>query len=316
MAEAEVRLRVEELRKSFGEVEALKGVSLEVRSGEIFGLLGPNGAGKSTLIRIVAGLEFPDSGRVEIGGRERTRPRPEDKRGIAYVPQETALFEALSGRRNLLLFAELAGVPRPERADRADKALDEMGLSGAARRRVRDYSGGMKRRLAIAAAMLAEPELVLLDEPTAGVDPQSRAFILSRIAGLAEKGAAVVLSTHYMEEVEAVCERVAIMNAGRVIACGRREEIVASAGGHDLVTLAIRGNWTVGGLELGLLPFVHRFREVEGGVTLYVEDGTANIPVLIEHVLGRGVEIEAFSFSRRNLETVFLELTGRELRDS
>ena len=220
-----------DLRKSFGSIVALDGVSFEARRGEVLGLLGPNGAGKSTALGICMGLLAPDSGTVSIAGAGSPRD-PSARRHLGFAPQQIALYEELSARENLVFLARVYGLPDPRR--RADELLDMVGLLPRARDRVKGFSGGMQRRLNLAAALVHGPGAILLDEPTAGVDPQSRTSILEVVQRLAAGGCAVVYTTHYMEEAERACSRVAIVDHGRMLDAGTVPELLARHGGRTL----------------------------------------------------------------------------------
>lgn len=278
-------IRVSELRKSFGSVRALDGVSFHAERGEVLGLLGPNGAGKSTALSICTGLIVPDSGSVELGDAGSPRDAAA-RRLIGLAPQQIALYEDLTARENLVFLAKIHGVHDPVR--RADELLDMVGLLPRARDRVRTYSGGMQRRLNLAAAIVHDPPVILLDEPTAGVDPQSRSGILELVQRLAAEGRAVIYTTHYMEEAQRLCSRVAIVDQGRVLATGTVTELIAAHGGESLVTVdrpsgarSTRTREPLREIERAL---------AEGGAT-------------------------AVRIDQPDLETVFLALTGRRLRD-
>ena len=233
-------LRLMNLQKSFGAIRAVDGLSLEVRRGEIFGLLGPNGAGKSTTISMCIGLIEPDSGSVEIEGAGSPR-EARARRHLGLAPQSLALYDDLTAEENLIFFARLYGVASPRK--RAAELLELIGLSGRGGDRVKGFSGGMKRRLNLAVALVHEPELVLLDEPTAGVDPQSRASILDLVRTLAARGVTVVYTTHYMDEAQRVCDRVAIVDRGKLLALGTVEELLKQHGG-EVVVVVERGDAT------------------------------------------------------------------------
>ncbi len=227
-------IAVHELRRSYGTVVALDGVTFEARRGEVFGLLGPNGAGKSTTLGICMGLVEPDSGTVSIGGAGSPRD-PAVRRNLGFAPQQIALYEEMSARENLVFLGRIYGLRNPRA--RADELLDLVGLLPRAADRVRTFSGGMQRRLNLAAALVHDPGAILLDEPTAGVDPQSRTAILSVVQRLAAEGRAVVYTTHYMEEAERACGRVAIIDHGRMLDVGTVAELLSRHGGDSLEDL-------------------------------------------------------------------------------
>ncbi len=227
-------IEIQGLEKRFGETTALGGLTLRIAEGELFGLLGPNGAGKSTTINILCGLLEPTAGRALVGGH----PLPDEARAvkemIGVCPQDFSIFPHLTGRENVLLFGDLYGVPRDELRARADRILNRLGLDGEADRRVKGYSGGMKRRISLATALIGDPRIAFLDEPTTGLDPQSRHAVWEFIRGLKERRRTVVLTTHYMEEAEALCDRVAIIDHGKLIALGTPAELRAQHGAKDL----------------------------------------------------------------------------------
>ncbi|MCX5730695.1 MAG: ABC transporter ATP-binding protein [Deltaproteobacteria bacterium] len=275
------------LHKRFGNVIAVDGLSLEVRQGEILGLLGPNGAGKSTTIHMAVGLVTPDQGTVEVAGRGSPR-QPGVRRLLGVAPQALAIYEALSPEENLRFFGRVQGLSGRALAERVDWALSFSALEDRRRDRAGGLSGGMKRRLNLAAALVHDPELLMLDEPTAGVDPQSRNAILDRVVELRTLGRTVVYTTHYMEEASRICDRVAIVDHGRVLALGTVADLISSHGGDPV--LVVR----------------------EGGVErrLPTRDPAGDLA----RILAAGA-VEDFRVERADLEAVFLNLTGRRLRD-
>ena len=279
-------LRLIDLHKRFGDTVAVRGLSFTVERGEVLGFLGPNGAGKSTTIGMIVGAIEPDAGRVEIDGGPPSDPAVRAKLGIA--PQSLALYDELSARENLVFFARLYGLPATTARARADLLLQRVELSGCANDRVRGFSGGMKRRLNLAAALVHDPQIILLDEPTAGVDPQSRNQILELVQALAAEGKTLLYSTHYMEEAQRLCKRVAIVDHGALLQLDTVDVLIAQHGGRSVVHID-RDD------ELTRLETDDPVREVaaqlaSGGVT-------------------------RLRIDRPNLESVFLTLTGRSLRD-
>ncbi|MFO0831434.1 MAG: ABC transporter ATP-binding protein [Phycisphaerales bacterium] len=281
-------LRLTDLRKSFGAVTAVDGLTLEVRKGEVFGLLGPNGAGKSTTIGMAVGLLAPDAGSVEIEGvGSPTDARA--RRSLGVAPQALALYEEMTAEENLRFFGSLYGLAGSGLAARVDAVLRMVGLEQRRGDRVKTYSGGMKRRINLAAAMVHDPPVILLDEPTAGVDPQSRNNLLEVVRGLASGGKTVVYTTHYMEEASRLCDRIAIMDHGKVIAMGTVVELTGRFGGKSVVTVH-RGEAGAERIETDA-PLRELERVMAGG-------GVTNVRV-----------------DQPDLESVFLSLTGRSLRD-
>ncbi len=273
-------LEARDLEKSFGAVQAVRGVSFAVAPGEILGLLGPNGAGKSTTVAMLCGLAAPDRGTVAIDGQPVGGEASPSKRRIGLVPQEIALYEDLPAIANVELFGALYGLDRATCARRAAEVLELVGLSERARHKPASFSGGMKRRLNIACGLVHEPDVLLLDEPTVGVDPQSRNAIFDNLEALRAAGKALVYTTHYMEEAERLCDHIVVMDHGRVVASGTQDELRA------------------------LLPVkTHRRIEVEGAVD----------EALMQLLAARGLAVR--DAQRASLEDVFLHLTGRQLRD-
>ena len=225
------------VHKAFGEVTAVDDISFTLERGELFGLLGPNGAGKSTLIRMLSTVIPPDAGDISIGGKSVQREPHEARKFIGVCPQELALYEDLTGRENTVFFARMSGLSRTEALANAEEFLELVGLSERADSRVSTYSGGMKRRLNIAMALVARPQLLFLDEPTAGVDPQSRNHVFETVERLNKEGMTVIYTTHYMEEADRLCERLLILDYGRVIREGSPYELRASIGDPEQVTL-------------------------------------------------------------------------------
>jgi ABC-2 type transport system ATP-binding protein len=222
-------LILDNVRKRYGSIVAVDGLSLTVQRGEVLGLLGPNGAGKSTTVNLAVGLLAPDSGRVTIEGKGQPT-NPQVRRALGIAPQALALYDLLSGEENLQFFADVYGLPSAQRAERVRWALEFVGLTDRRRDRVVTYSGGMKRRLNLAAALIHDPELILLDEPTVGVDPQSRRQIFDNILALKSLGRTIVYTTHYMEEAERLCDRVAIIDQGKLLALGSVQQLLDAHG--------------------------------------------------------------------------------------
>jgi len=280
-------LELTNLRKVFGSTIAVDGLSLSVREGEVFGLLGPNGAGKTTTIGMAVGLIAPDSGSVVLANRGNPAD-PSIRHLIGVAPQALALYDELTAEENLRFFAGLYGMSAEKRRQRVSVVLDLVGLTPRRGDRVKGYSGGMKRRLNLAAALIHNPPLLLLDEPTAGVDPQSRNSILDLVRDLASRGTTVVYTTHYMEEAQRLCDRVAIVDQGRLLAIDSVSALISAHGGHSVVTsVGPRGE-----------------RRVQ----------TSDPVHEISSILASG-EIQEVRIERPDLESVFLNLTGRSLRD-
>lgn len=290
-------LRLTEVRKSFGHVRAVDGLSLHVRSGQVLGLLGPNGAGKTTTISMAVGLLRPDAGTVEYTHRGQVVGSPLEARVrslIGVAPQALALYDELTGRENLEFFGTLYGLAGAALRDRVTSVLKQVELLDRAGDRAGTYSGGMKRRLNLGAALVHEPAMLMLDEPTAGVDPQSRAAIIDLVRALKGAGHTIVYSTHYMEEAEKLCDRIAIVDHGRVLAEGTLAELLAAHGGQSVVTLVRTGEAGAAGEE----------ERVHTSEPLNVLSGAL--------AAGR---LHSARIDAPDLEGLFLTLTGRRLRD-
>jgi ABC-2 type transport system ATP-binding protein len=308
-------LECTDLRRSFGQIRAVDGVSFHIESAETYGLLGPNGAGKTTTISIVAGLLGRDGGEVLVDGRPMTTRSIGLKGSIGYVPQELAIYLDLSGRENLMFFARLYGMSNAEAKKRTNEVLETIGLTDRAGDQTKKYSGGMKRRLNIGIGLLNRPKLLVLDEPTVGVDPQSRNAILESVEQLSAVGMAVLYTTHYMEEAERLCDRVGIIDQGKLIAEGTRRELVGLVGERDRVTLSATGDLSKGLEALRAMPWVHSADGSSEGFELVVDDARTRLPAILQETASAGVAIKTVQVTEPDLEAVFLHLTGRALRD-
>lgn len=302
-------LDVQHLQKTYDKKPALKNVNLTVRAGTCFGLLGPNGAGKSTTMKILTGVVEADGGQVEILGLDASREQKSIRRQVGYVPQNITLYEKLSARENLYFFGEIYGIRGNELKQRVDQVLDVVGLANRDKDAVETFSGGMKRRINIAAALIHQPKLLILDEPTVGIDPQSRNHIFEMIRSLKSQGVTIIYSTHYMEEVEALCEDVAIIDQGEVIAQGTLHEVMERYSSKAVYVEAE-------GLEqLPALPQVKKTYPKNGGWVIETEQVAQTMQLLLQHLTEQGWEIKALELMRPSLEDVFLSLTGTSLRD-
>ncbi len=313
---APVVLDVQGLRKSYGQLEAVRGVSFQIRAGETYGLLGPNGAGKTTTISMICGLLARDAGHVTVDGRTIDTGAVAAKAAIGVVPQDLAIYPDLSARENIDFFGRLYGLHGAALRARAEECLALVGLSDRAKERTERYSGGMKRRLNIAIGLLHHPKLLLLDEPTVGVDPQSRNAILESVAALSHEGMAVLYTTHYMEEAERLCDRVGIIDGGEIRAEGTRRELVELVGQQDQVRLTASGDLEAAADAGRRLAGVTGAAVVDGRIEFVVEDAGAALPRLLEAVGRTGAAVRAVNLVEPDLETVFLHLTGRALRDA
>jgi ABC-2 type transport system ATP-binding protein len=308
-------VEAENLHKRFGEIQAVDGVSLHIESGETYGLLGPNGAGKTTTINILTGLLEPDEGSVTVAGT-RIRPRSTaGKAAIGLVPQNLAIYPDLSGEENLRFFASLYGLPTAETRTRIGEILEVIGLADRRKDRTSKYSGGMQRRLNIGIGLLNRPQLLVLDEPTVGVDPQSRNAILESVEALAGEGMAVLYTTHYMEEAERLCDRIGIIDSGQVIAEGTTAQLVARIGEREQLRIEATGQLDGAADRVRALDGVSEVSVEERAIVVLADDGSRQLPAIIEQLGSAGVEIGSIEITRPDLEAVFLHLTGKALRE-
>ena len=306
-------LSVTGLNKSYGGRAVVAGVGFDVGRGEIVGLLGPNGAGKTTTVAMICGLVAAEAGDVLIDGRAIQGDADPAKRRIGLAPQELALYEELSARANLALFASLYGLASEPRKQKIAAALRLVGLAERAGERVSAYSGGMKRRLNIACALVHDPDIVILDEPTVGVDPQSRNAIFDNLVELRARGKAILYTTHYMEEAERLCDRIVIIDAGRVIANDSVAALLARLPVASVIEIDLDG--TVDTDAVRVLPGVQEVTLANGRLTVGATSVTATAPALLDWLGRRGCNIRHVSTGRASLEQLFLSLTGRTLRD-
>jgi ABC-2 type transport system ATP-binding protein len=306
-------LEVQSLRKAFGARVAVAEVSLHVRAGEVLGLLGPNGAGKSTTVAMIAGLTTPDGGTVTVGGASLAADAFAFKRRIGLVPQDLALFEDLPALANIELFGALYGLPKATLKRRAAEVLAMVGLADRAHDKPASFSGGMKRRLNIACALVHDPDVLLLDEPTAGVDPQSRNAIFDNLEALKRAGKALIYTTHYMEEAERLADRIVIVDHGRVVASGTPAALYRQLPSAQSLQIEIEGSVDAGVFE-GVAG-IRSMRFEPGRIVLGIDDLLRDTPSVLQALAARGVKVRHFDSGRANLEDVFLKLTGRQLRD-
>jgi ABC-2 type transport system ATP-binding protein len=311
------------LRKSFRTrkgrrtttVDAVRGIDLAVAAGEIFGFLGPNGAGKTTTLRMLATLIIPDGGDATIAGVNlRTNPG-EVRRRVGYVSQGGGTWDEVSADEELVLQARMHGIGKAEATRRAAAAVNAFQLTDYADRRCKTYSGGQRRRLDIALGVIHNPKALFLDEPTAGLDPQSRASVWDEVRRLRDEGMTVFITTHYLEEADALCDRVAIVDQGEIVAEGAPEELKREIAG-DVVTVGLNGSTPRAAELLGSEPFVHKLEaREEGGLRLYVDVGATAIPRILRALDHSGVELDSIELHRPSLDDVFLAKTGRSLRE-
>ena len=311
------------LRKSFrprrardnSSVDAVAGLDLTVKEGEIFGFLGPNGAGKTTTLRMLATLLKPDSGEAMVAGADLLRDPAAVRRNIGYVAQTGGTWSDVTAREELVLQGRLHGFGKAEARRRAERALDAFDLTPYADRRCSTYSGGQRRRVEVALGIIHDPVLVFLDEPSAGLDPQSRAHLWAEIRRLRDTGMTVFLTTHYLDEADALCDRVAILDSGGIVAEGSPEELKRAVSG-DVLTVGLGHGAERAGAVLGALAGVHRVDPIEGGLRLVVDNGAAAVPELTRALDREGIGLGGIELHRTSLDNVFLEKTGRSLRES
>jgi ABC-2 type transport system ATP-binding protein len=303
---------VRDLRKSYGAVEAVRGLSLDIRTGECFGLLGPNGAGKTTTVEVLEGLLRPTSGEVEVLGRRWGRDDREIRERLGVCLQQTVLSEKLEVGETVALFRAFYREGRDAR-----EVVREVGLLEKERARVGSLSGGQKQRLAVACALVGDPELLFLDEPTTGLDPQSRRQVWEIVNGFKKRGRTVVLTTHYMDEAEKLCDRISVVDQGRVIADGTPRELIRSLGGDHVVEIAVEEDGAPGirPEDLGSLPSVRSVHAEAGHLVLTVAEPHVAIGPLLDHVARGGRRLSSLATRHASLEDVFVSLTGRHLRD-
>lgn len=318
-------IEVRGLRKSFQSrqgrmtkvVEAVRGVDLAVGEGEIFGFLGPNGAGKTTTLRMLATLLAPDAGEATIAGADLLRNPGEVRRRIGYVAQGGSTWDEVTAREELVLQARLYGMSKAEARQRAERALAAFHLTEFADRKCKTYSGGQRRRVDIALGIIHEPKVLFLDEPTTGLDPQSRAHMWDEIRRLRAEGMTVFLTTHYLDEADALCDRVAIIDHGRIVAEGTPAELKRAIAG-EVVTVSLAGADAPAAAQLlDAQPYVTKLETLdEGGLRLYVADGAAAIPQILRTLDAASIPLNSIELHRPSLDDVFLAQTGRSLRES
>lgn len=308
-------LKIENIKKQFKEIKAVDGISFEVEKGEILGLLGPNGAGKSTTISMISTLVEPDAGRILFRGEDIASKPKKIQRNLGFVPQDIALYPTLTGYENLRFWGNAYGIKGQALKAKIDEVSEIIGIKARLKDKVEDYSGGMKRRLNIGAALLHDPELIIMDEPTVGIDPQSRNHILNTVLELNKRGMTIIYTSHYMEEVEFLCSRICVMDNGRVIAQGSKEALINAVDDDERVKIVLNDPDPGVIEEIRLLPYV---KEVElSGNELYVsmEKKNGRFGELVSSIDAFTDGIDSIDVIRPNLETVFLNLTGKALRD-
>ena len=308
-------IEVEQLRKSYGELTAVDGVSFTARPGEIFGLLGPNGAGKTTTIGCISGLLTPTAGHVRVMGHDVVREGVAARQVLGVVPQEIALYEELSAVENLNYWGGAQGMRQPLLRHRIEKVLEITGLQDRAREPVKRFSGGMKRRLNFACGIVHTPKVLLLDEPTVGVDPQSRVRLLDLVRAEAQAGTCVLYTTHYMEEAESLCDRLAVVDHGKVIAAGTLAELRSLMAERDLLRLS--GSFPPAAVKEAL-RHIEQMEVLQADETLLIlslSDASRRLPAIFSVLDSTGAEVRGTTLTQPSLESLFIKLTGKELRE-
>jgi ABC-2 type transport system ATP-binding protein len=308
-------IEVLDLQKSFGENHAVQGVSFDVKQGEIFSLLGPNGAGKTTTISMLSCLLRPNDGDARVMGHSIRSDSTGVKSVLGVVPQDIALYEDLTARENLSFWGKMYSLRGSKLKLRVDEVLDVIGLRDRANERVGKYSGGMKRRVNIGVALLHKPQVIYMDEPTVGIDPQSRRNILDSVVKLKDEGMTVLYTTHYMEEAQELSDHIGIMDHGKLIACGTGEELVKLVGQQTRIDLTLNGDGANVMRVWQSIDGVSRVSAEDGLVSVLVADSNLVLPHLFEAAAQLSIRITSVDIREPNLEAVFLHLTGRALRD-
>jgi ABC-2 type transport system ATP-binding protein len=309
-----ILIKVENLSKAYGDIQAVDDVSFEVRRGEILGLLGPNGAGKTTVINVLSTYTGPTSGTVSIAGHSVSAEAEEVKRVIGVVPQEIALYPDLNAVENLHFFGRMYDIPRATLERRSAELLELVGLTEHARRRVEHYSGGMKRRLNLAVGLLSAPRLLMLDEPTVGVDPQSRNAIFENIQALKRQGLTILYTTHYIEEAETLCDRVAIMDEGRIIALDTPQHLINTLG-TGIIHIGVQDLDEEVLARLRALPQIQAVDHSDSTLALETVDAQRALLEIIGLFSETATPMTSLEILEPNLESVFIRLTGKQLRD-
>ena len=308
-------IEVREITKRYGELTAVDGVSFTAPGGGIFGLLGPNGAGKSTTIGCISGLLAPSSGRVTVLGHDVAADPRAAKAALGIVPQELALYEDLTAGENLAFWGAAYGMPRREIQARVVELLEVVGLADRRKEPVKKYSGGMKRRLNFACGVVHRPKVLLLDEPTVGVDPQSRVRLLELVRAEAKAGTCVLYTTHYMEEAEDLCDRLAILDHGRVIAQGTLPELRSILGEKDLLRLSGSFEREAVARALAAIEGAEIVQSQPEQITLSLREASKRLPAVFAALASAGCEVRETTLTQPSLESLFIKLTGKELRE-
>jgi linearmycin/streptolysin S transport system ATP-binding protein len=307
-------IKLKQVTKNFGDLKALNNLSFDVKKGELFGLLGPNGAGKSTTINLLSTFISPDKGEIILNGISHKKADLKMKMSIGVIPQEIALYDDLSAMENLQFWGNIYQIPSKELKKRILEMLKMVGLLDRRNDKIKTFSGGMKRRINIAAGLLHNPDIILMDEPTVGVDPQSRNFIFEMIKGLHQIGKTIIYTTHYMEEAEKLCQRIAIIDKGKLIVLGSKEELYKLLGENEAIIFKLSGNIDIEQMahffeNFTIFPYSESSIKIEGK---NLKNNLSEITTYFKRSL---INIEEMDYIKPNLEKLFLKLTGKELRE-
>ncbi|MGG1016853.1 linearmycin resistance ATP-binding protein LnrL [Bacillus subtilis] len=310
-------LQAENIKKAYGKKTIVKGISFSLQKGESFGLLGPNGAGKSTTISMISGRVPHDSGNITVGGYVIGKETAKAKQKIGIVPQEIALYPTLTAHENLMFWGKMYGLTHGEAKKRSAEVLEYVGLTERAKDKIETFSGGMKRRINIGAALMHKPELLIMDEPTVGIDPQSRNHILETVKQLNETGMTVIYTSHYMEEVEFLCDRIGIIDQGEMIAIGTKTDLCSRLGGDTIIQLTVSGINEAFLLAIRSLAHVNdvTVQESELKIDISAAHHEKVVTSLLAEAAAHHINLLSLQVQEPNLERLFLNLTGRTLRD-
>ena len=310
-------LQAENIKKAYGKKTIVKGISFSLKKGESFGLLGPNGAGKSTTISMISGLVPHDSGNITVGGYVIGKETAKAKQKIGIVPQEIALYPTLTAHENLMFWGKMYGLTHGEAKKRSAEVLEYVGLTERAKDKIETFSGGMKRRINIGAALMHKPELLIMDEPTVGIDPQSRNHILETVKQLNETGMTVIYTSHYMEEVEYLCDRIGIIDQGEMIAIGTKTDLCSRLGGDTIIQLTVSGINEAFLVAIRSLAHVNDItvHELELKIDISAAHHEKVVTSLLAEAAAHHINLLSLQVQEPNLERLFLNLTGRTLRD-
>lgn len=308
-------IEIKDLVKKYGDLVAVDNINLSIEEGEIYGLLGPNGAGKSTLISVISSLLHPTSGNVKMLGKDIKKNSIEIKRHLGLVPQSIAVYKNFTAYENVKLFGQLYGLRGADLNEKVEEALRFVGLEDVKNKKAETYSGGMLRRLNIACAIVHDPKVIIMDEPTVGIDPQSRNHILSSVKKLNKKGTTVIYTTHYMEEAETICSKIAIIDKGKVIVEGSKEELKDMINDKKSLSVRIDDIYKLDLKEIEGIKGVSEILVKDNDITINTKKEINNLDIIIKAVNQSEAKILDLGYKEITLETVFLSLTGRSLRD-